>query len=1043
MSGIVIGNELKIFLHETARVKSITYNNDLVSGFITDPVDIPLSAIYLRVYKNGNVENVYDLMDDATCVTYSKNCISYIGEANGKRYSLDLRVKDSAWSYIVKFNGGKDYDVLYVQDVGVGDERFILNNELYSAHYLGFSQNVRCCGYEITATRNNGERHPFVKIGALIGYACGYSTDATQFFGNSFTVTETASKISAQLDNEIRQYEMPIIALCVKPKDDVVQVYGNYSYLGNDDKKIDDKTFDFLESMQKYEVSKSLLGKCIIPNKISKAQLNELYPSRILTEYENDELLSFFTNDYRHVATEYKERLVSRPHGNVILGGYNGANTSDVFCNTSLMFGCFLSQTCFGNVNYNRFLSPTRGIIDHAVSSGLRIYIFVDGKYHRLKAPSLFECGLNFTRYVYVTDFDEITVVVYSHFCGNGLSVTLTSKNNVNYDFLVSLLAVVGENEYHTPPKSIVRKNSITFTSTHPPCCLYAKDLRYVVSFDRDIKVLPASEFFSGDVSSRVTFISISGNKFSLTLGKQKTARRDFETEKNAFYSFYKHLLVDASITNHPLADKIYATLLWFCHDAIIHFYSPHGLEQTGGAAWGTRDVCQGPFELFCAVGRFDVARQILLKVFSFQNENGDWPQWFMPDDYPFVADDSHGDVIFWPLKALGEYINLTGDVSIMNETVSYSTCLNETISLHLLRAIQNIKSRTVNGLITFGGGDWNDALQPANPNVKQNLYSVWTTALCYETLLAVFPLIDEKQQKELSRYLNTVKRALNKDALSHGVPCGFILREKRSKKLLHPTDKTSGIKYRLLSLTRTVLADVYEKEQNLTNVKVAMLKLLHPDGVRLMDKPIKYSGTSPKLFLRAEQATNVGREIGLMYSHAHLRFVQACAKCGFANAVSWGLNVISPISIRRAVANAEVRQANCYFSSADANFNTREQFSKHFDKVKSGDVSSRGGWRIYSSGCGLYIARVIKDMLGITLTNKGIIFRPLISFLEVGLQFCFTVKNKKITVSYKAENGEFLLNGKVIPSQEKGVKQTFIAYDNLLDENLLEVVKR
>ena len=31
----------------------------------------------------------------------------------------------------------------------------------------------------------------------------------------------------------------------------------------------------------------------------------------------------------------------------------------------------------------------------------------------------------------------------------------------------------------------------------------------------------------------------------------------------------------------------------------LVHYLSPHGLEQFGGAAWGTRDVSQGPTEFF------------------------------------------------------------------------------------------------------------------------------------------------------------------------------------------------------------------------------------------------------------------------------------------------------------------------------------------------------------------------------------------------------------------------------------------------------------
>ena len=54
--------------------------------------------------------------------------------------------------------------------------------------------------------------------------------------------------------------------------------------------------------------------------------------------------------------------------------------------------------------------------------------------------------------------------------------------------------------------------------------------------------------------------------------------------------------------------------LPWLAHNAMMHLTVPHGLEQYGGAAWGTRDVCQGPVEFLLALehdehGQGDPAR--------------------------------------------------------------------------------------------------------------------------------------------------------------------------------------------------------------------------------------------------------------------------------------------------------------------------------------------------------------------------------------------------------------------------------------------------
>ena len=73
----------------------------------------------------------------------------------------------------------------------------------------------------------------------------------------------------------------------------------------------------------------------------------------------------------------------------------------------------------------------------------------------------------------------------------------------------------------------------------------------------------------------------------------------------------------------------------WLVHDAMVHLTVPHGLEQYTGAAWGTRDVCQGPMELFLTLGHDEPAKAILRIVFAQQYEKlGSWPQWFMLEPY-------------------------------------------------------------------------------------------------------------------------------------------------------------------------------------------------------------------------------------------------------------------------------------------------------------------------------------------------------------------------------------------------------------------------
>ena len=121
-------------------------------------------------------------------------------------------------------------------------------------------------------------------------------------------------------------------------------------------------------------------------------------------------------------------------------------------------------------------------------------------------------------------------------------------------------------------------------------------------------------------------------------------------------------------------AARLREILPWFAHNALIHYLAPRGLEQYSGGGWGTRDVCQGPVETLLALGRFEPVRDLLIRVFKQQNPDGDWPQWFMffERERNIRPGDSHGDIVFWPVLALAQYLAASEDASILDEVVPF-----------------------------------------------------------------------------------------------------------------------------------------------------------------------------------------------------------------------------------------------------------------------------------------------------------------------------------------------------------------------------------
>jgi cellobiose phosphorylase len=125
------------------------------------------------------------------------------------------------------------------------------------------------------------------------------------------------------------------------------------------------------------------------------------------------------------------------------------------------------------------------------------------------------------------------------------------------------------------------------------------------------------------------------------------------------------------------------------------------------------------------------------------------------------------------------------------------------------------------------------------------------------------------------------------------------------------------------------------------------------------------YHGGPERIFQRAESATFFGREIGLMYVHAHLRYAEAMSVLGESQALWDALMVANPIVVTDRLTHASLRQRNAYFSSSDAAFRDRYQATDEWARVKAGTIAVDGGWRIYSSGPGLATNMLIRHLFG------------------------------------------------------------------------------
>ena len=82
---------------------------------------------------------------------------------------------------------------------------------------------------------------------------------------------------------------------------------------------------------------------------------------------------------------------------------------------------------------------------------------------------------------------------------------------------------------------------------------------------------------------------------------------------------------------------------------------------------------------------------------------------------------------------------------------------------------------------------------------------------------------------------------------------------------------------------------------------------------------------------------------------------------------------------MREHVPCAAPRQANCYFSSSDAAFADRYEADRRYGDAIAGRVPLEGGWRIYSSGPGLFIAIFVRSFLGLRAAARTLTVDPVL----------------------------------------------------------------
>ena len=741
---------------------------------------------------------------------------------------------------------------------------------------------------------------------------------------------------------------------------------------------------------------------------LTAAELSALFGAtrRLEERDERGALLSFFHGEARHVVLRAKELAVLRPHGHLLRTGLHTTPDERSLTSTAWMGGVFHSMLTQGHVSINRFLSTVRSYLGLFRSHGQRVFIESDGAWRLLDVPSAFEMWPEGCRWIYRHTAGVLEVRAEAANDRHEMRLAIEVRSGPPVRFLITHHVALNGDDGAARGAVEWRREGDVIVATPAPGSELARrfprgSFRIRALAGTAFERIGGDELLFRDGRSRLEpylcLVTAPACAVALALTGHLIDEQVPPPQSVPSRSHFVRALSMSGGAAPAHAQRRLAGLAeiapWLAHDALVHYLAPRGLEQYSGGGWGTRDVCQGPVEMLLALGLTAPLRDLLLRVMSAQNADGDWPQWFSfyERERAIRAADAHGDIIFWPLLVLGQYLIASGDAALLDERVPFfdprGPAAGEPLSVwqHAERALDAIGRRSIAGtaLCAYGHGDWNDSLQPADPSMRARLCSAWTVTLHHQTFRTLARALRAvgraAQAPPLERSAAAVASDLQRLLVADGVLAGYALfaEDGTVRHLLHPRDEVTGVHLSSLAMVHALLEDLLTPAQVTEHLRLIEEHLCGPDGLRLFDRPLPYRGGEQRVFQRAESATYFGREIGLMYMHAHLRYAQALAHLGQPDRFWRALCQANPIDVGALVAAATVRQANCYYSSSDAAFDDRYQAQAEYQRVARGTVALEGGWRVYSSGAGIALGLIVRTLLGLDYEANALRIDP------------------------------------------------------------------
>lgn len=468
-------------------------------------------------------------------------------------------------------------------------------------------------------------------------------------------------------------------------------------------------------------------------------------------------------------------------------------------------------------------------------------------------------------------------------------------------------------------------------------------------------------------------------------------------------------------LVNHWLLYQIVSARLW----------AKTGFWQPGGAL-GFRDQLQDIIALVSSEP-MSVRNHILLAA-SRQFTTGDVQHWWFQPRGDGIRTTS-SDAALWLIYTLNYYLAVTGDISILDENISFlqSTGKNHQPGNYFVPEVAKEKAslyehcvlaidRTLgligeHGLPLILSGDWNDSLSKIGIGKKGE--SVWLAQFLSKILKDFLPVCRTRKdttraevyQKSLLGFEQSLEKCWDGNWYKRaywddGRPLGTAL--DRFCRIDAMTQSWS-----VISGTGTI----NRAKQAMESLEKHLIDWAKGE-VRLLTPPfIENSDINPGYIVTYPPGT---RENGGTYSHNATWSAMAFAILGEGNKSTDILSLLNPILRSRTKKKADLYLGEPYAIAGDI--------------YTEGISCGQAGWTWYTGSAAVFYKTVIEYILGIVIRDNKITFNP-----------CVASSWRNFSVTYRYRKTIYQINYENPKLQKTGVKSIVFDGKNVSEVQLVD----